>query len=1133
MLYIHTSNRLEHLSTVLAYVLSQPLADPLARETIVIQSLGMSRWLSMSLAEKLGVWANADFPFPEAIVWRIFRSVLPQLPDTSKFKREVMTWSLVKLLPEFIDHPDFKELNHYLTDDQHGVKLFQLASRIADVFDQYVIFRSDNIATWENDEQPLLWLDPAYDSYAQWQKILWQALANYYDHHSAHTKHRAALKQQFFDQLEKQIPTLGLPQRLSIFGVSSLPPFHLEIILSLSHFIDVHVFALNPCQEYWGDIISRSALAKLEKHKPEQAAVFESGNSLLASMGMLGRDFIDMLGDEANKFPHHYKEYFEPADNHTLLAYIQNDILQLEERGDTLATTLIDETDKSIQFHVCYSPMREIEVLHDQLLALFAQHDDLQPKDIVVMMPNVEVYAPFIQAVFSSTEKEEKYLPYTIADRSLRQQSELIEAFFAILELEYSRFTTNDILDLLDFIPIQQKFDLNLNELELIQHWVKETGICWGVDADSRSNLDLPSFAENTWDAGLKRLLLGYALPAHEKAVLFHDIVPFDDIEGQDAQILGKFMHFIDHVVNTVNALKTPRTLSDWKVFLLEVLENFLTAEEEYEYQLQRMRDTLASLEKNADEAYFSNEISSRVLLTYLRHHLETDPLPMHFLTGHITFCALLPMRSIPFRVICLLGINDKDYPRADDSVNFNLIKVAHERGQRQRGDRSQRLNDRYLFLEAVLSARDYCYISYVGRNIHNDSIQPPSVLVSELQDYIETGFIHPSQNLLTSLTTYHPLQAFSPDYFSNDNTHLFSYSSTYYAASQTLAAKQNMLDQPVSQQHLINTQLPEANQEQRTISVQQLLRFLRHPVKFLLQQRLGVQLIENTVQLPVTEPFTVDALDRYQLHESVTHDQLTHRHTQQQHYAMTKASGHLPHGEVGKFIYNKEFHVVQPFINEVQQLLSTQHKLTPHLIQEMHFEELGLTITGTLDNLWSNAYIYYHCSRLKAKHFLEAWIHHLLLNSINAVPPLPRFSRLLGLDSQQVACTHYVFEPLKQEEAKQYLSQILAYYWQGLHSPLYFFPETSLSFVQETQNPKNTKKTEMELLKKALQTKWVIEGDKNSYQGESSDAYYQLCFHEPEHLLEDEEAQQQFIDVSKMIFEPLLDHLKLEDEEE
>ncbi|KHD07909.1 hypothetical protein PN36_17355 [Candidatus Thiomargarita nelsonii] len=1070
MLHIHTSNRLEYLIQNLVSVINANPLPPLIQETIVVQSKGMERWVSMQLAQYFGVWANGDFPFANAMLWRLFKESLGYLPDVSLFEREVMVWSIMNFLPDFLEHEEFMELNNYLQGDVQHIKRFQLASRIAEVFDQYLMYRPTWIADWENGGQPR---ELVNDSQARWQAILWRALVKRYG-----TQHRASLRADFFRNVQRIVPRF---QRVSVFGISALPPFHLEVLAELGRVIDVYVFLLNPCQEYWGDILSDSEMAHIKRSQEEQ--YLEKGNALLASMGKMGRDFIDIF----NEYPHNAQEYFESPDEERLLHCIQSDILHLRERGEA-GKTPIDAEDMSIQVHACHSPMREVEVLHDQLLALFEDNPTLLPKDVLVMMPDIETYAPFIEAVFDTIPDESKRIPFSIADRSLRGKSALIDTFFSILELSKRRFSVTDVLAVLEDEAVQRRFGLSEQDLDLIRLWIDKTGIRWGMDKSDRARQNLPAFEENTWRAGLNRLLLGYALPNSSPnsshSFLFQGILPFDEIEGGETLVLGKLISFVENLFDCVQSLDVSQSLEEWATFLMGVLESFFSPDENSEGDAQEIRRVLSSLVENSHRADFKDEVSHEVMLGYLSQYLESEPLPSNFLTGYMSFCAMLPMRSIPFKMICLLGLNDQTFPRPNKPLSFDLIAKNPKRG-----DRSRRQNDRYLFLEALLSAREYFYMSYVGQNIHDNTVMPPSVLVSELLDYISKGFVLPN------LVTLHPLQAFSPRYFNGKDKRLFSFSSEYCVASAAL-----LNERREGQSFFVNP-LPEPIAEWKTVDINRLVRFFKNPAAFLLRERLGISLQTSKKFVKESEPFEVEGLERYALKQLLVEKSLEGMDLQA-YQSIAKAGGELPHGKIGDYVYSELIKEIQGFVRRVQEV--TQQEKRDAIAVNLRIGDIH--ITGRLSRLWRDNLIHYRCAKLKVKDYIQVWIYHLILNSLKD-KDLPRHSLLIG---EEGGCE---YQPVSHSE--EILDSLLKLYWQGLVEPLRFFPESSLTFAENIR----WGKTEDEAFVRA-QESWVGSSNK---RGEAEDDYYQLCFGPPEESTALENGQ--FKILAKAFFEPLLAH--------
>ena len=454
--------------------------------------------------------------------------------------------------------------------------------------------------------------------------------------------------------------------------------------------------------------------------------------------------------------------------------------------------------------------MREIEVLQDRLLEMFQTDPTLLPRDILVMTPDIKTYAPFIQAVFSIPKDDPRWIPFSIADRGVREESKVIDSFLNLLDLHGSRLGASQVLGVLESPSVQKRFGLSEADLELIHRWVRETGIRWGIDGESRGRLGLPGFQENTWRAGMERMLLGYAMPDQD-GQMFAGILPYDRIEGGDASVLGNFLGFVERLFVSVKELDELRTLEEWSAFLAALLEEFFLPDEETARDVKVIRQTLHDLAGKQALSGFNEKIGLDVIKSYLKTFLEAEGFGFGFLTGGVTFCAMLPMRSIPFKVICLAGMDDDTYPRQTKPLGFDLMAKNP-----RPGDRSRRNDDRYLFLEAILSAREKLYISYVGQSIQDNSPIPPSVLVSELTDYIRQGFEVPGKETREQIVTKHRLQAFSPDYF-KEKGKLFSYSTENFEASQRAIQRR---EDPVP---FISKGLSEPGEEWKTIDLDQL----------------------------------------------------------------------------------------------------------------------------------------------------------------------------------------------------------------------------------------------------------------------------------------------------------------------
>jgi len=1078
-LHLHTSNRLELLVTALAEVARAPLSSPFRKETIVVQSQGMARWLKLELAHLNGICAHGEFPFPKAFVQKTRRALFSELPRESPLDPEPLTWRVLKSLRELKPSPAFAPLRRYLAGDSSGRKEVQIAARLAHLFDQYFIYRPQWLEAWGRGADN------------HWQAELWRTVAN-----KDQAGHPAVLAAEFAARFRaaSALPD-SLPERVSIFGISALPPFYLEFFTLLGERMPVHLFLLQPSEKYWGDITSaREDERLLRQSKLEDGSAFqlhlETGNRLLASLGYLGRDFLKLVL-EAGDWIHH--ERFKPVEETSLLRSIQSDILNLHDRGrDGTRKGMFATSDDSIQIHSCHSPLREMEVLHDSMLDWFQRDPDLEPRDIVVMMPDIDTYAPFVQAVFGAPEDEANGISFSVADRGAHRECHLVETFLHILQLPQSRLGATTVLAPLEAAAVRSRFHLTERDLPLIRRWIEETNIRWGIDAEYRGELGLPALGGNTWRNGLERMLLGYAMSADDKQ-LFADRLPYPDIEGDAADVLGRFAEYLESLFACVADLGSARrNLREWAAALRALLDRFFLVDDDSEREARIVRAALRELERQQELSGFDDAIALSVLLERLLPRLEEDHFGSGFLTGGVTFCGLKPMRSIPFKVICLVGMNDSAFPRAASHLSFDLM--AREP---RLGDRSTREDDRYLFLETLLSARERLYLSYVGQSLRDNAEAPPSVLVSELLDYLEQGFElerrTPNESIRAHLITRHRLQPFSEDYFKPGHR-LFSYSAANCRASVIAASPRNRAADALLQQTIGD---PEP--EFLAVTLDDLAQFFVNPARFFLSRRLGIRLRDDHNALSEREPFALNTLERYQLRQD-----LVGRHISggENLFLILKAEGQLPLGAPGEAVFQENDRLAENFARRVREETGGESAVP------IPFEQsIGkFRVSGTIDDVTPRGLLRYRCAKLKAADLLRAWVPHLAANLLQ-----PNTTTKV-IDAEKT----FRLQPVTNTGAA--LEKLLDLYWSGLRAPLRFFPESARAFAEaarKSRDPQDQRPFS------AARTKWETNRTGSlDIPGEQDEANFKLCFRELDPL------NAEFAALARSVFDPILAHL-------
>ena len=1044
-LKLYTSNKLEILLDALFEVVKTPHASPLSPEIIVVQNKGMQHWISMQLSERFKIWANAHFLFPNSFIEELFKQIITEY---SPFNPQELTWRIMDALPKMINRSEFEPIKNYLIDNRQ-LKLYQLCSQIADIFDQYSLFRPSMVLEWEKGKTK------------NWQSILWQSLFN-----EGKPKHRAKLREEFFSTFAGYFKNNSLwndISRISIFGISSLPPFHAEIISALSTIIDVHMFLLNPSIDYWDDILSEREIHKIikkkgKKHIPQMDLHWDQGNSLLASWGAYGRDFIAMMhGFDAEEFT----IASDPQDS-SLLSFIQSDILHLRQRGiqENVPVLPILIDDNSIQIHSCHSAMREMEILYDSILALFDKNENLKPSDIVVMTPNIGLYAPTIRAVFGAAETR---IPFTIADCGLMSGNNLIETFFLLLKISQSRFTVTEVLSILESSSILKTFNLSDSDLDSIRLWIEKTNIHWGLDNETFSILKLPAITDTSWETGLKSMLLGYSMAQGMENGIVDEILPFDGIEGNQSKVLGNFLDFIEQLKAFHEQLKEPHMLSQWSEIISNLIKKFFSIDDENAAVLKMFHDSLFYLSTIEKKTGFSGRIDLEVITNYLTKTLSKIRYSSGFISGTTTFCEMLPMRSIPFKVLCLVGMNDNAFPRRSRHVAWDLMSTNPEKG-----DRSLEKEDRYIFLEALLSAREVLYISYIGQDIQDNSTRQPSVLVTELLDYIEKGFVSSAQTSIPSLIdkihVFHKLQGFSSQYFRTAGP-LFSFSKENFNTAQ-IKKQKHATRVPFFSQPIALTERPSA------ISIKDLCNFFKNPIQALIQKQLGISFQNKQSSLSDNEPFCIEGLNAYAIGQELV-DQCLNGCDRKSCYAYFKATGKLPYGNMGKYAFDVLFNEAEVFVDTLQKTLR-QNPIEKVYISGNVNE---IQVAGELNGFSSSGLFHYRFATVRAKDKINLWLEHLALESLGK--PSTK-SVLLG--------RHETWEIPPIKRPIFHLEKIVNWYISGLSTPLLLFPETSFAFADSVLR-KN--KNSFEAIKDA---KKVWEGN-DFVKGENQDPYLSFCF--------------------------------------
>src|SRR4051794_13704027 len=900
MLHIHRAERADALVGALGELLAAPLDDPFAPDVISVPTRGMERWLTQRLSSSLGaspgrgdgICANVEFPFPHRLAGDAVATASGVDPEADPWSPARAVWQLLDVVGECLDEPWLRSLRIHLggpDDADRRARRFATLRHLAELFDRYGLHRPEMVRGWARGED------------AQWQGGLWRRLPARPAEPSPAERLEPACERPRAD------PSLvDLPPRLSLFGLTRLPAGHLDVLRALAAGRDVHVFLLHPSPALWEKIGSRPPVVR--RADDDTAALAE--NRLLASWGQDAREMQLVLGTHEHVDHHHPVQV--RAD--TLLARVQADV-RADRRPQPRP---IEPGDRSIQIHSCHGRARQVEVLRDAILHLLAEDDTLQPRDVIVMCPDIEAFAPLIQATFGAGEvvDDDEFEPLPeelrptdlrvrLADRSLRQTNPVLGVVAQLIDLAGRRLTASDVLDLADREPVRRRFRLEDEDLARIRDWVADSGIRWGLDAAHRAPYKLQDMPAGTWRAGLDRVLVGVTM-TEEGHRLFEGVLPVDDVESLAIDLAGRMAELVDRLQAAIDSFATAKPVDEW-VRALATAADALTATSQRDAwqraQLERILGDVVSEAAGADSVALTL-LEVRALLA---ERLQGRPTRANFRTGHLTICTLVPMRSVPHRIVCLLGLDDEAFPRkAPRDGDDIMLADPHV------GDRDPRSEDRQMLLDALMAASDRLIVTYSGNDVRTNTPRPPAVPVGELLDTIERTA--PG----AQVRVRHPLQPFDPRNFKPGE---LGADRPWSFSPVTLDGARAMEAPRVAPRPFLAVPLPPRREP--VLELDDLVAFVRHPVRAFLRQRLGFGVGTYADEIADSLPIELDGLESWQIGQRLLDARLAGA-TADAAVAAERARGELPPGVLADPVLDKLVPDVEQIVQHADALLPT-----------------------------------------------------------------------------------------------------------------------------------------------------------------------------------------------------------------
>ena len=1056
-LYVHRAERADHLARALAEMLAEPLGDPFAEEIVAVPARGIERWLTQQFAGRLGrraghsdgICAGVRFPSPTALI-----SELLGIGDTDPWAPDRLVWPLLAAIDASLGEPWCATLSTHLGFGAAESELiyrrgrrYQVARRLAGLFDAYASQRPAILAAWAaGSDTDGLGAPLAPD--LRWQPELWRRVRARIDGPTPGERSAEA----------NGPPSAGFPARLSIFGPTRLPAAQLEILSALAQTVDVHLWLPHPSPVLWAAIAGVELLHPVRRD--DDPTVLTPAHPLLSSLGRDSRELQIALT------LHPYEDRHHPgsAVPETLLGALQRDL-----RDDHRPTgrTVLPADDRSIQVHACHGPSRQVDVLREVLVGLLAADPTLEPRDILVMCPDIEVYAPLIAAAFGLADVVQDGHPahrlrVRLADRALIQTNPLLATVSRLLELADARVTASQLLDLAAWPPVRRRFGFTDDDLEKLARWTADAGVRWGLDAGHRQPFGLGQFPQGTWRAGLDRVLLGATMSADSGSWLGLAL-PLDDVGSGDVDLAGRLAELVDRLQSCTALLVGAQPLDHWLAALAAGTASLTRVTSTESWQTAELDRELDAIRTAAGATHPPPPLRLPDVRAMLAGRLGGRPTRANFRTGNLTVCTMVPMRSVPHRVVALLGLDDGVFPRGaypdgDDALARDPVV----------GERDRRGEDRQLMLDALLATEETLVITYTGADERTGAVRPPSVPVGELLDTLddmaETAVGAPAS---TQVLVRHPLQPFDsrnvipgalgpPRPFSFDPAVLRS----AVAAAGPRVAPEPFLPHPLS---------PPAPDD---IDLADLIALLQNPARGFLRQRIDVAVRFKDDEPSDALPVELDGLQRWAIGDRLLRDRLAGVDQDSCRQAEWRR-GTLPPGPLGQRVLDSVMSDVEPLVNATAALRGGERSAI-----DLTVPAGARVVSGTVAGLHGTALVAINYGRLGAAQRLRAWINLVLLTL--AAPQGAWTAVTVGRGG--AGPEQSTLGPLGAEEAAVIAAQLVDLYDRGLSDPLPLPVKTSNAYAQARRRRRSVE----DALWVARQ-KWVSD----KFPGEDADSAF------------------------------------------
>ncbi len=847
----------ESLIDAISGELGKPL-DSVIPIRVVVPSVAFEDNLQIRLADRLGVCMGVDLMMPQDFI---------RLVTAKESGRESESWAKEQLAWRILSKVHRYETENLGMNNPSGRDRFAMAGVIADQFDQYAHFRPSILEAWARNESFKLHKPSAGAIAAEeWQRQLWQDL----NREIAADHPVLRMKSLRNDQAALSAMRKNFPEVL-VLGTGSLDPLLVEVLCLLEEAgSDVTVRVLLPSLDYLGDLRLKNAVPPADAD-PEKFAL-EGKHPLLVSMGRHAIGAFHLLGKLDAQYTHWPEPVFgKGPESQALLNRLQQDILRLQEPGRAEVAT----DDISIRMHSCYGPRREMEVLRDEIQRAFAEIKDLKPDEVHIVAPSLEAYAPLVDAVLCQGSNP---LKVQLTERPGSEKDPVVEGLQELLAISSGkRYEASSLMNLLHLKAVRNAVGIGDDEekLERTRSWIRQCGVTRGLES---------VVGTGSWSSSQDRLVAGRFLGGIRDAK-YPDgsfVLPVSDQLGGDTELMQGFQKWFFDLSETFRIWEDPATVAGWSERLIKAAETQLAGEDEALLALIPHVDFLKRLPE-------MDPVDAGTILDWFAAATDKSTRRTHK-TGKITFGAVQHLQNIPCRVLCMVGMQDGAFPGESLVPAWDLLRAYP-----CLWDRNARIDDRQLFLDALLVPKERLIICAANRNVRTMKDSPFSSCVDELIRVMDRMGADSER-----LVIKHRLQPFSADYFIPDGKMPGSYDPKMATVAREIKPLAEKVKQPFwnANRHL-DPEIPEE------IALSDLISFWKDPAKaFIKKQGIRLPFDQQHDSDLDQSPITLGFLEKWSMKESILNGVISGSDLELLE-AELKAGRNLPGEKLGSCYFN------------------------------------------------------------------------------------------------------------------------------------------------------------------------------------------------------------------------------------